>query len=154
MFSEDGLTGFEFLNSEYFLPFTQFLPDDAIGWNACKNKGFHSIPKYRNKIGNVCVNCIIKDFMVWEVLWWSYWAVSQRKTRFILPSTWGGKHQLEGESGTTTTLTSSSTGFAKNSRKCCLFKLLLHKLMDSRNLLNQITEVPSLIESICVGGAR
>ena len=27
VFSEDGLTGFEFLYSEYFLPFTQFLPD-------------------------------------------------------------------------------------------------------------------------------
>ena len=43
VFSEDGLTGFEFLNSEYFLPFTQFLPDNAIGWNACQNKGFNSI---------------------------------------------------------------------------------------------------------------
>ena len=42
VFSEDGLTGFEFLNSEYFLPFTQFLPDNAIGWNACQNKGLNS----------------------------------------------------------------------------------------------------------------
>ena len=52
VFSEDGLTGFEFLSSEYFLPFAQFLPDNAIGWNACKNKGLN---KSCNEIGNVCV---------------------------------------------------------------------------------------------------
>ena len=53
VFSEDGLTGFEFLYSEYFLPFTQYLPDTAIGWNACQNKGsfeiFYSIHKSCNK---------------------------------------------------------------------------------------------------------
>ena len=38
-FSEDGLTGFEFLKSEYLLPFTQVFPYRASGWNACQNKG-------------------------------------------------------------------------------------------------------------------
>ena len=40
VFPEDGLTGFEFSKSEYFQPFCQQLPDTALGWNACQNKGW------------------------------------------------------------------------------------------------------------------
>ena len=35
VFPEDGLTGFEFLDPEYFHPFLQHVPDNYFGWNPC-----------------------------------------------------------------------------------------------------------------------
>ena len=39
VFPEDGLTGFEFLDPEYFHPFLQHVPDNYFGWNPCLYPG-------------------------------------------------------------------------------------------------------------------
>ena len=39
LFPEDGLTGFEFLNPDFFYPFLQHIPDSSIGWNPCQEPG-------------------------------------------------------------------------------------------------------------------
>ena len=39
VFPEDGLTGFEFLDPEYFHPFLQHVPDNYFGWNPCLTPG-------------------------------------------------------------------------------------------------------------------
>ena len=39
VFPEDGLTGFEFLDPEYFHPFLQHVPDAYFGWNPCVSPG-------------------------------------------------------------------------------------------------------------------
>ena len=37
LFPEDGLTGFEFTNSDFFRPFVQHIPDDYHHWSPCKD---------------------------------------------------------------------------------------------------------------------
>ena len=37
--SEDGLTGFEFLDPKHFHPFLQHVPDNYFGWNPCFSPG-------------------------------------------------------------------------------------------------------------------
>ena len=39
LFPEDGLTGFEFSDSQYFRPFLQHVPDLYQGWNPCLSPG-------------------------------------------------------------------------------------------------------------------
>ena len=44
IFPEDGLTGFEFVNPDYFKPFVQYIPDldQDIIWNPCLNPSITS----------------------------------------------------------------------------------------------------------------
>ena len=39
VFPEDGLTGFEFSDAAFFMPFTQFVPDNYLNWNPCLYPG-------------------------------------------------------------------------------------------------------------------